>query len=61
MVREFLRERDSPLVKINREANNASHELAKLARTQGRNEAWIGVCPPDISVVIEHDCNPVIN
>jgi ribonuclease HI len=61
VVREFLREKDSPLVKINREANNASHELAKLARTQGRNEAWIGVCPPDISVVTKHDCNPVIN
>ncbi|KAK1626172.1 hypothetical protein QYE76_000487 [Lolium multiflorum] len=50
-IREVLRERDSPLVKISREANNASHELAKLARVQGRAEAWHG-CPPEITVMV---------
>jgi hypothetical protein len=37
-IRELLRERESTVAKISREANVVSHELAKLGRMQGRTE-----------------------
>jgi ribonuclease HI len=59
VIRELLRERDSRLIKINREANTASHELARLGRVQGRTEMWLGESPPEIADVIVKDCNSV--
>jgi hypothetical protein len=53
---ELLRERNCNLVKINREANVASHELAKLARVQGVTHFWLGESPPEITTVLAADC-----
>jgi ribonuclease HI len=58
-IRGLLRERDSRLVKINRVANRASHELAQLARVQGRTNVWIRESPPEIDAVLNTDCNPM--
>jgi ribonuclease HI len=57
VIRENLLERNSKLVKIGREANVASHELAKLARVHGRTNVWLSVPPPEIAGVIASDCN----
>jgi ribonuclease HI len=57
VIRENLMERNSKLVKIGRETNVASHELAKLARVHGRTNVWLGVSPPEIAGVIASDYN----
>jgi ribonuclease HI len=57
IVRELLRERNSKLIKISREANVASHELAQLAKVKGVSNLWLGVAPPEIATVIAKDCN----
>lgn len=45
VIRELLRKRDVKIVKICREANTVSHELAKLGRTQGRTDFWLSSVP----------------
>jgi ribonuclease HI len=57
-IRELLRERESSLAKINREANVVSHELAKLGRMQGRTEFWLRDYPREVAVAVASDCNP---
>jgi ribonuclease HI len=59
-IRELLRERESRITKISREANVASHELARLARVNEHSEMWLGDYPPDIAEALARDCNPVI-
>jgi hypothetical protein len=59
-IRELLRERNIQLVKINRYANNASHELAKIGKVQGRTEFWLGDFPAEIAATILYDCNSVM-
>jgi hypothetical protein len=58
-VRDLLRERNSKLVKISRYANCASHELAKLARLQGRTMFWLQDLPMEVASVVSTGCNPV--
>jgi hypothetical protein len=58
-IRELLRERGSEIVKIGREANRASHELAKLGRVHRRTELWVGNFPREIAATLEDDCNTV--
>jgi ribonuclease HI len=58
-IRELLRERDCRITKINREANVASHELARLARVNEHSEMSLGDYPPDIAEALARDCNPV--
>jgi hypothetical protein len=57
-IRDLLRERDTKLVKISRDANNASHELAKLGRIQGKTEMSLGAPLPEIAEIIVSKCNP---
>jgi hypothetical protein len=57
VIRELLRERDVKIVKISREANIVSHELAKLGRIQGRTDFWLNNAPQDIALAIANDCN----
>jgi ribonuclease HI len=61
VIRENSMDRNSRLVKIGREANLASHELAKLARVHGRTNVWLGISPPEIADVIASDCNSSID
>jgi ribonuclease HI len=45
LIRDMLRERESKLVKISREANRASHELAQLGRIQVRLNSGLVFLP----------------
>jgi hypothetical protein len=56
-IRELLRERNSSIVKIGREENRASHELAQLGRVQSRTEVWLGSFPSELSATLAEDCN----
>jgi hypothetical protein len=58
VVHELLKERNNRLVKISREANLASHELAKQA-VNGVTNLWLGESIPEVGLVIANDCNPV--
>jgi hypothetical protein len=55
----LLREKDSKLVKISREGNKASHELAKIGKVYVRSEFWLWDSPPEIAAILATDCNPV--
>ncbi|KAK1699604.1 hypothetical protein QYE76_016301 [Lolium multiflorum] len=59
VIREMMRERDVVVVKISREANRASHELAKLGRVQDRTATWLRSFPLEIATVIHSDCNSI--
>ena len=59
MIREMMRERDVVVVKISREANRASRELAKLGRVQDRTATWLRSFPLEIATVIYSDCNSI--
>jgi ribonuclease HI len=61
VIRELLRERDSTLVKISRDCNQVSHELAQMGRCMRRTQVWLGNSPPEISQAMQNDCNSVIN
>jgi hypothetical protein len=58
IIRELLQERNTPLAKIHRDANQASHELAKVGRVQGRTETWVQNMPPEVAKAVLLDCNP---
>jgi hypothetical protein len=49
VIKELLRERDTKLVKIHRDANQVSHELAKVGRVQGRTGNWYEMSPQEIA------------
>jgi hypothetical protein len=51
------RGRNSSIVKIGREENRASHELAQLGRVQSRTEVWLGNFPSELSATLAEDCN----
>jgi hypothetical protein len=59
VIRELLRERKSSLVKINREINSVSHELAKIGRVQGRTQVWLSDYPLEIAAALARDCKNV--
>jgi hypothetical protein len=58
-IREMLQERHISVIKISRDANRASHELAKIGRVDQRNAIWFVDLPLVVSQAIEFDCNPV--
>jgi hypothetical protein len=60
VIREFFRERDITLAEVYREANIASHALAKLGRVGGRTETWFENLPPEIGKAIDMDCNSIM-
>jgi hypothetical protein len=60
VIRELLRERDVRIIKINREANCVSHELAKLGRVLGRTGTWFSSFPPEVAQAIHSDCNSIL-
>lgn len=55
MIQELIRERDIQVVQISRDANKASHELARLGRVQGRTAVWLRNHPPEIADAIYAD------
>jgi hypothetical protein len=57
VIRDLLRERDTRIVKISRVINTAGHELAKLARVQGRTEFWLRSFPEEVAATISIECN----
>jgi hypothetical protein len=57
-IRELLRERNFSIVKMSRDVNMASHELARLGRVQKRTQVWLMDSPQEIAAVITNDCNP---
>jgi hypothetical protein len=59
VIRELLSVRGCRLVKISREINTVSHELAKLGRVQGRTQVWLSDFPPKIATVLDRDYNTV--
>ena len=56
VIRELIRERDIQVAQISRDANKASHELARLGRVQGRTAVWLRNYPPEIAEAICADC-----
>jgi hypothetical protein len=58
-IRELLKERESSLVKINRDANRTGHELAQLGRVKAQTEFWLGASPVGIAEALAFDCKPV--
>jgi ribonuclease HI len=44
-IRDLLQERESSLVKISRDCNSVSHELANMGRTLARTELWLNAFP----------------
>jgi hypothetical protein len=59
IIRELLRERNTALAKIQRDANRVSHELAKVGRVQGRTETWVQNLPSEVAKAVSLDCNPL--
>uniref|UniRef100_A0ACD5TUW4 Uncharacterized protein n=1 Tax=Avena sativa TaxID=4498 RepID=A0ACD5TUW4_AVESA len=59
-IRALLKERGTSLVKISRNGNQVSHDLAKLSRVQDRTAVWLRNYPEEISVAINLDCNPIV-
>jgi hypothetical protein len=59
VIRELIQERDSTLVKISRDCNHVSHELAKMGRLRSHSQVWLGSGPPEISQAMTNDCNPM--
>jgi ribonuclease HI len=57
-IREMLQERDIRVIKISRDANMASHELAKIGRVDQRTAISFVDLPLLVSQAIEFDCNP---
>jgi hypothetical protein len=60
VIRELLRERNFPLVKVSRDVNMVSHELARLGRVDRRTELWLLDSPEEIARAIAVDCNPFV-
>jgi ribonuclease HI len=59
-IRELLKERNIKLDKVSRDANMASHELAKIGRIEHRSAVWFMDLPPAVSRAIDQDCNPPV-
>jgi hypothetical protein len=57
-IRVLLRERNFTLVKIGRNVNVASHELARLGRVAQRTEMWLMGFPEEIAMIITDECDP---
>ena len=57
-IRELLQERDIQLFSISRDANGASHELARMGRVQNRTESWLRSFPQEIAKALDFDRNP---
>jgi hypothetical protein len=58
VIRELLKERNFALVKISRDANVASHELARVGRVvYHRAQVWLMNFPVESSDAITNDCN----
>jgi ribonuclease HI len=60
-IRELLKERNIKLDKVSRDANVASHELAKIGRIEHRSAVWFVDLPLAVSRAIVQDCNPSVN
>ena len=46
------------LVKVGRDINVVSHELARIGRVQERTEAWLRSFPQELGKALDNDCNP---
>jgi ribonuclease HI len=57
VIRDLLRERESTVLKISRDANVVSHELAKIGRVQLRSDVWFDELPTEVEAARTHDCN----
>ncbi|KAK1660876.1 hypothetical protein QYE76_049035 [Lolium multiflorum] len=60
VIRDLIQERDIEIGKVCREANTASHELAKFGRVQGRSEFWLSNVPQTVAEAMANDCNPPV-
>jgi hypothetical protein len=60
VIRELLKERNFPLVKVSRDVNMVSHELARLGRVDRRTELWLPDSPEEVASAIAVDCNLVV-
>jgi hypothetical protein len=59
IIRELIRKRDIAVIKISRDTNMVSHELAKLGRVYHRNAEWFAGLPREAAAAMVLDCNPV--
>ena len=59
LIRELLMKIGVNLVRISRDVNMASHELARIGRVHSRTAVWPPSLPPEIARTIANDCNPV--
>jgi hypothetical protein len=60
VIRELLRERNFPLVKVSQDVNMVSHELSRLGRVDRRTELWLLDFLEEIARAIAVDCNPFV-
>jgi hypothetical protein len=60
VIREFLRERESRLIKVSRDLNVVAHELARISRTQGKTDFWLACFPQEVAAAVFTDCNPAV-
>jgi hypothetical protein len=61
VIRELLRERNFPLVKVSRDVNMVCHELTRLGRVDRRTELWLLDFPEEIARAIAVDCNSFVS
>jgi ribonuclease HI len=59
IIHELIMERDIAVIKVSRDANMVSHELAKLGRVYHRNAEWFADHPREAAAAMALDCNPV--
>ena len=57
-IRELIQERGIKLARISRDANGASHELARMGSVLARTAFWPRGFPQEISGAVSDDCNP---
>jgi hypothetical protein len=57
VIRDLLRERGSTLLKISRDGNCVSHELARLGRLKHQTQVWLESFLSEISAAVTADCN----
>jgi hypothetical protein len=63
MIRERMRERETRVIKVSREANCASRSLAQLGRVDGRTTVWMQSFSPHIAAAMnsDHTCHLTIS
>jgi hypothetical protein len=60
VIRELIREGNISVMKVSRDSNTVSHELARIGRIRWWSNVWFSNLPPEVSRAVDQDCNPPI-